>query len=46
MFKYDQEVLKTELKAYSDKNSKGPQSSQFKTTESTLQSMIAKLDQI
>jgi len=27
MFKYDQEVLKTELKTYTDKNSKMPQSS-------------------
>jgi len=45
MFKYDQEVLKTELKTYCEKNAKGP-SSQFKQTEATLQSMIAKLDQI
>ena len=45
MFKFDQEVLKTELKSLCDKNHK-IQSGTFKTTETTLQAMILKLDQI
>lgn len=45
MFKFDQEVLKTELKSLCDKNLK-IQSGSFKTTETTLQAMITKLDQI
>lgn len=46
MFKFDQEVLKTEHKLLVDKNLKTPNSASFKTTESTLSSMIVKLDQI
>ena len=47
MFMYDQEVLKTEHKQLTDRNTgPGQHTETFKTTEAILSTMILKLDQI
>lgn len=46
MFMFDQSVLKHELKQLVDKNSNANPSATFKQTETTITTMIGKLDQI
>ena len=46
MFMFDQSVLKHEHKLLVEKNSTGVPSATYKQTETTIQTMIGKLDQI